>query len=232
VRLEAYHRRGSRLRPIQRNWKSGLNVFPESAEDRILVFPEAMRSKGVELYVERSLGPRMQVRSGYSFAKADERVSRINHINDPLKPPFAATHPNPQDQRHALNTDLNVRVSGNWTVNGAFTLHTGWPYTSESGVPVTRRNGSVDLVVRPDSLYGARLPLYQRVDVRVTRRRRSANGELRVFAEVINLLNHENVLGYDVYRERDAAGRLGIVRATETWFSILPSLGVSWTRRF
>jgi outer membrane cobalamin receptor len=232
VRVEAYHRRGSRLRPIQRNWKSGLNVFPESAEDRILVFPDAMTSQGVELYVERTLGARVNVRGGYAYAYANERVSRIDQINDPLKPAFAVLHPNPQDQRHAVNADVNVQVSSNWTVNGALTLHTGWPYTSESGIPVTRRNGSVDLVVRPDSLYGARLPLYHRIDVRVTRRRSTATGEFRVFAEVINLLNHENVLGYDVFRERDAAGTLRAVRTAETWFSILPSVGVSWTRRF
>ena len=232
VRLEGYVRRGTRLRPIQRNWKSGLNVFPESAEDRILVFPDAMHGKGIELYAEHALGAWVRLRAGYAYAIADERVNRIDHINDPLKPPFAATHPNPQDQRHAINADANIRMSGNWTLNGAFTLHSGWPYTSESGIPVTRRNGSVDLVVRPDSLYGARLPLYHRVDMRVTRRRRTAIGELRVFAEVINLLNHENVLGYDVFRERDASGKLVVVRNTETWFSILPSLGVSWTRRF
>ncbi|MGQ0647690.1 MAG: TonB-dependent receptor, partial [Gemmatimonadaceae bacterium] len=37
-RAEAYHKAGSQLRPILRNWKGGLNVFPESAEDRILVY--------------------------------------------------------------------------------------------------------------------------------------------------------------------------------------------------
>ncbi len=232
LRLEAYLRRGSRLRPIQRNWKSGLNVFPESAEDRILVFPEAMRAKGLELHMEQPFGSRVRLRGGYAFAIADERVRRIDQINDPLKPPFAPVHPNPQDQRHAVNLDANVRLSGSWTLNGALTLHSGWPYTSESGVSVKRRNGSVDLVVRPDSFYAARLPMYHRVDMRLTRRRRTASGELRFFVEVINLLNHENVLGYDVFRERDASGVLRVVRNAETWFSILPSAGVSWSRRF
>jgi TonB dependent receptor/Carboxypeptidase regulatory-like domain/TonB-dependent Receptor Plug Domain len=232
VRVEGYTKSGAQLRPIQRNWKSGLNVFPESSEDRILVYPLSSNGRGGELYLERPFGSRVQVRGGYAFAIANETVSRIDQINDPLKPPFAATHPNPQDQRHALNLDVSTRISGNWTVTGALTMHSGWPYTSESGVPITRRNGTLDLVVRPDTLYGARLPLYQRVDVRVTRRRRTASGELRLFAEVINLANHENVLGYDVFRERDASGRLHVVSNAETWFSIVPSIGVSWTRRF
>ena len=33
LRVEAYHKVGSHLRPILRNWKGGLNVFPESAEE-------------------------------------------------------------------------------------------------------------------------------------------------------------------------------------------------------
>ena len=90
----------------------------------------------------------------------------------------------------------------------------------------------MDLAVRPDSLYGKRLPAYQRVDVRVTRRKQTRTGEWRAFFEVINLTNHENVLGYDVFTVGDADSGLRLVRETETWFSILPSLGVSWSKRF
>lgn len=231
-RAEGYHKTGSHLRPVLRNWKSGLNVFPESAEDRILVYPEATTSKGLELYHERRMGRRAHIRAGYAFAFVEERVSRIDHVNDPLKPPFDSTHPGPQDQRHALNADVSYRLSGNWSITTAYTFHTGWPYTDEIGVPIRRRSGAMDLAVRPDSLYGARLPSYQRMDARITRRKVSSKGEFRFFLEVINLTNHENVLGYDIFRVRDAGGGLRLQRDTETWFSILPSLGVSWSRRF
>lgn len=231
-RFEAYTKSGNRLRPVLRNWKSGLNVFPESSEDRILVYPDEQASKGFEVYHDRRIGSRANLRLGYAYAIAYEHVNRIVQVNDPLIPAFAATHPNPQDQRHAANLDLTYRPASAWIVNTSLTFHSGWPYTDEQGVQVRRRNGTFDLAVRPDSLYAARLPAYQRVDVRVTRRRETARGELRVFAEVINLTNHENVLGYDVYRIRDANGVFSLVRNTETWFSILPSVGVSWTRRF
>ncbi|HEV2018624.1 MAG TPA: TonB-dependent receptor [Gemmatimonadaceae bacterium] len=231
-RAEAYRKTGSRLRPILRNWKSGLNVFPESSEDRILVYPDSTWSKGLEIYHERSLGSRAKLRLGYALSRVDERVSRIDHVNDPIKPPFDSVHSGPQDQRHALNMDLIYRPSSNWTVTTAYTFHTGWPYTYELGVPVTRRNGAKDLLVRPDTLYNRRLPAYQRVDMRVTRRKQTPNSEWRFFFEVINLTNHENVLGYDVYRVTDASGSLALQRDPETWFSILPSLGVSWSTRF
>ncbi|MEO8577086.1 MAG: TonB-dependent receptor [Gemmatimonadales bacterium] len=232
LRAEAYYKRGSNLRPVLRNWKSGLNVFPESSEDRILVYPEESWSKGFEVYHDRKLGNRMTVRGGYAMAFTEERVSRIVQVNDPLKPPFDSTHPGPQDQRHALNLDLSYRPFSNWSLTTAYTFHSGWPFTDEKGVVVKKRNGTTDLAVRPDSLYAGRLPAYHRVDLRLTRRRRSPNGELRFFVEVINLTNHENVLGYDVFRVSDPVTGLRLARDPETWFSILPSAGVSWSRKF
>ena len=231
-RAEAYSKSGTRLRPILRNWKSGLNVFPESSEDRILVYPDSSTSKGIELYHEGSIGKRLNLRAIYSLALVEEHVSKIDQVNDPLKPAFSPTHPGQQDQRHTLNVDANYRLSRNWSVTGALTFHTGWPYTPEIGVPVRRRNGTTDLAVRPDSLYGGRLPSYRRFDVRLTRRVVTAQSEFRFFLEAINLTNHENVLGYDVYRVREANGALRLQRDPETWFSILPSLGISWSHRF
>jgi hypothetical protein len=175
------------------------------------------------------MGNRINIRAGYALSFVEERVSRIDQVNDPLKPPFDSTHPWPQDQRHALNLDVIYRASSNWSITSAYTFHTGWPYTKEIGVPVTRRNGAQDLAVRPDSLYGGRLPSYQRVDLRLTRRKQTPTSDWRFFIEVINLTNHENVLGYDVYTVRDP--NLRLQRDTETWFSILPSLGFSWSKR-
>lgn len=232
IRAEAYHKVGSHLRPILRNWKPGLNVFPESSEDRILAYPEATTSRGIELYHERDLGRRFGIRAGYALAKVNERLSRVDNVNDRLRLVFDSTHAWPQDQRHALNADVTWRPTASWTITTAGTWHTGWPYTDELGVPVRRRNGTMDLSVRPDTLWGKRLPSYQRLDVRATRRRVTKNGEFRFFVEAINLTNHENVLGYDVYRVTGPGGQLVLQKDPETWFSIVPSLGVSWTRRF
>jgi outer membrane receptor protein involved in Fe transport len=231
-RAEAYHKKGSHLRPILRNWKGGLNVFPESAEDRILVYTDATTSKGLELYHERRIGRRVDVRAGYAWSFTEEAVSRVDNVNDRLKLVFDSTHAWPEDQRHALNLDVSYRPFDRWSITSALTFHTGWPYTAELGVPVRKRDGTMDISVRPDSLYGKRLPPYQRVDIRATRRKVTANGEFRFFFELINLTNHENVLGYDVFTVRDASGVLRLERDTEAWFTILPSLGFSWSRRF
>jgi hypothetical protein len=218
-RAEAYHKSGSRLRPVLRNWKSGLNVFPEISEDRILVDPETTTSKGLELYLDRPLGRRMDLRAGYALSFVEERLQAFTAVTDPLKPAFDSTHQGPRDQRHALNADLTYRLLTNWTLTGAFTYHSGWPFTREIGMPVVRRNGQPDLAIRPDTLYGSHLPDYQRID-------------LRLIAEVINLTNRENVLGYDVFKTQDAPGVFRAVSEPETWFSILPTVGINWTLRF
>ena len=52
------------------------------------------------------------------------------------------------------------------------------------------------------------------------------------FVELINLTNHSNVFGYNYVRVREAGGRIGVTREDEKWFTILPSLGVSWHTSF
>ncbi len=51
LRIEGYRKNGSGLRPVYRNWKNTPDVFPETNEDRILVFP---RSSGREAGFRRA----------------------------------------------------------------------------------------------------------------------------------------------------------------------------------
>lgn len=224
LRIEGYLKNGSGLRPVYRNWKNTPDVFPETNEDRILVFPRSSNARGVELHFARRLGRRLDVRAGYAFSIFEEEVDRIANVNgaDPLT--YQPKHPGPQDQRHAANLDLTYRV-GSWSLNGSLAFHGGWPYTLEELVPVTGEDGRADSVVKPMTIYGSRLPSYFRLDVRATKRW----SRWLFFAEVVNLTNHSNVFGYDYYRTRDAAGAIGLARGSEKWFTILPSIGVSWS---
>ncbi len=232
LRLEGYYKTGSHLRPVYRNWKGGIDVFPESNEDRILVFPERTTSTGIEILHDRTLGTKWSLQAGYSLSYVNERVRRIDNVNDPTPIVFDRTHPGPQDQRHALNLDLTFRPDNMWSINAAVAFHTGWPSTTESVRTVIDSTGQPQSTVKPDKLYGHRLPSYQRVDLRITRRKVTRQGEFRLFAEVINLTNHRNVLGYDYFRNNTPNGGIQLQRGLESWFSILPSIGVSWSRQF
>jgi len=231
LRVEGYYKRGTQLRPVFRNWKGAVDAFPEPNEDRIEVFPNHTASQGVEVYFDRPLGEHWTMRASYSFAIADEDVRLIRNVNSPDPLTYDLSHPNPQDQRHAANADLTYRIR-RWTVNGSFAFHSGWPSTPEHLVPVTNDLGQPDFAIRPGKLYSERLPDYLRLDLRITRRWPTRLGEFGGSLEVINVTNHANVFGYDSFRIKDANGRITMERGEETWFSIFPNLGFTWSVHF
>ncbi|MGH7703794.1 MAG: TonB-dependent receptor plug domain-containing protein, partial [Gemmatimonadales bacterium] len=232
LRVEGYLKRGSHLRPVFRNWKNSLNVFPETDEDRILVYPEASTSRGVEVFLTRDFGASLSFRGSYALASATERASRIDNVNQPYPLRFAATHPWPQDQRHTLNLDLAYRPHGRWSVQASFVWHSGWPATLESLQQTTNSQGQTDYVSVPQTLYGSRLPGYQRLDLRVIRRVTTSRGSFRFFLEVNNLTNHQNLFGYDHVRGLDSTGAIVLNRGNEVGFPIFPSIGFAWSHTF
>jgi len=52
---------------------------------------------------------------------------------------------------------------------------------------------------------------------------------VRLFFEVVNLTNHENVFAYDYEKAIDGDGNFFLRQEGETWFPLLPSVGVSWS---
>ena len=54
-------------------------------------------------------------------------------------------------------------------------------------------------------------------------------GDVRIYLELINLVNHENVFAYDFEKAIAADGTRFLNRDTESWFPLLPSIGMSWT---
>lgn len=227
LRVEGYLKHGSHLRPVYRNWKNTPDVFPETNEDRILVYPRTSTASGIELYVARALGRRFNLNASYALAKAEEEVDRLVNINAPHPVRFDASHPTPQDQRHAAHVDLTYRVSS-WSINTSLAYHSGWPGTLEELVNARDADSDPVSALRPTKIYGARLPTYFRTDVRATKRWTRWNA----FVELVNLTNHSNVFGYDYFRIREAGNRIGFTRNDEQWFTILPSIGVSWNTSF
>ncbi len=231
VRVEGYLKRGSQLRPVFRNWKGAIDAFPEPNEDRILVFPRENKSKGVEVYFDRPLGTKLTARASYAYAITDEEVTKIENVNSTDPVPYDLSHSGPQDQRHAANADLTFRT-GRWTLNGSFAFHSGWPSTLEQMIPVINGDGIPDIAIRPIKIYGSRLPDYLRFDMRASRKWPTHWGDFGASLEVINATNNSNVFGYDYFKIKDGTGNFKLEQGDETWFSIFPSLGITWSRSF
>lgn len=233
IRVEGYYKKGTNLRPVFRNWKGAIDAFPEVNEDRVKVFPDRNAGKGIEVYFDRPIGERLTMRASYAYSVADEDVVKILNVNEAGSPPFDPNHPNPQDQTHAANADLTYRV-GEWSMNGSFAWHTGWPSTEEQLVTVVNANPPppTEQAPRPIKLWGERLPDYLRLDLRVNRRWATPWGAIGASLEVVNVTNNTNVFGYDYFRTKDASGNIVLEQGEETWFSIFPSLGVTWSWSF
>jgi hypothetical protein len=71
-----------------------------------------------------------------------------------------------------------------------------------------------------------------RFDLRGSRKWSGRHGDFTGWVEVINLTNHENVYGYDYFKNKDDSGQVFLDRGDELWFTIMPSVGMSWTVHF
>jgi hypothetical protein len=69
------------------------------------------------------------------------------------------------------------------------------------------------------------------MDARATHTKKTERGELSFFVELVNLTNHKNVYDHDYFRTPAVNGSQNLIRKGETWFTILPSIAFSWTRK-
>jgi hypothetical protein len=126
--------------------------------------------------------------------------------------------PSDFDQRHTANIYLSYRLrptvnlSGRWTYGGGFPLRGFYQGTEAAFFLSTQRNQ-------------LNMPAYHRMDFRANKTFIRRGWHITLFAEVVNLYNHENVR-FDDARGIDA--RTGSVRlGFDRLFPILPSAGVS-----
>ena len=140
LRIEAYHKRGSRLHRIPQ-LEGVRRCVPETDEDRMLVYPEASTSRGVEVYGSRDLGRRFSVRGSYalSFVDGGEPGGRGQRPDTagvrPDTPRSGGSAPRAQSRSHLQAiTQLGGR-------RASLAFHTGWPATLERQIPVTGPGG-------------------------------------------------------------------------------------------
>jgi hypothetical protein len=132
-------------------------------------------ARGVELLVQRRSTRGVSGWLAYSYG----RVRSTDRETD-------ETYWGDLDQRHAVNLYVSFRVSDRTSVSGKIRAGTNVPapgYYAQEGS---------DYVVS-SSRNALRVPTYSRVDVRANRTFNWSRKRLTLFAEVINLLNRDNV---------------------------------------
>jgi outer membrane cobalamin receptor len=228
LRLEAYRKDLSSLRPEYRNWRNDIEFFPELQDDRIRVALDGARSHGVEFYLKRDSGGPFTWWASYAMAQVDDDVSTITAHGSDFE--IDEQVPSRFDQRHTLNVDVNYRRNHRWRLNLAWQYRTGWPYTDQFLRLGQAADGSDFYYTELGEPNGANAPAFHRLDMRLNRSFATSKGRVHAFLELTNVYNHGNVRGYEYNFDcSDAATpNCHYRKSPDYWFKLLPSLGVTW----
>lgn len=199
------------------------------------------RAYGVELYLARqarSATDRVNGWMSYTWGRAETTA-------------YGWTYASDYDRPHALSLVGNYRVSRLIELGTTVRVQSGFPYSMPLGVRVAALadSGDIDgdgnateLIPQRDAVglpvwtaeYGdagnlnsGRLPVFARVDLRVTFRPRWHNSRWHLYAEVINLLNRDNAgsLNTELVHDPDS-DRPRVTTTREGSLPLLPSFGV------
>ncbi|MBI5693902.1 MAG: TonB-dependent receptor [Verrucomicrobia bacterium] len=214
VRLEAYERITTRVRPRWENLDNAYDLFPEAQSDRVLFAPDRARARGVELLFSSRGQSRWQWHVSYALARTEERLAN-------------RWVPRARDQEHSFYADVTYAPNSRWQFSAAWHFHTGWPTTDVVYSLSTLNNGRRLLVSTNGPAYGLRLPDYHRLDLRATRRFKLRLGELRAFIDLFNAYDRTNILGYD-HNVSVSGTTVTDRRKAREQLPFLPSVGVSW----
>lgn len=214
LRIEAYERITTRLRPRWENLDNPYDLFPEAQSDRMRLDPQRARARGLEALLTGHAGPRIAWNTSYAWARSEERIAGL-------------WLPRSRDQRHTFYSDVTYTPNPRWQWSASWQFHSGWPTTDVVYTLAPLANGRRLLVSANGAVYGRRLADYQRLDLRATRRFKLRHGELRAFVDVFNAYDHTNVIGYD-HHVTVSGTTLTDVRKPREQLPLLPSAGLNW----
>lgn len=184
-------------------------------------------ARGLDVYLER-LDPAARVAGwvSYAYGKAERET-------------YGLRYPFEYDRPHALNVVSRLGITESWSLAATGRLASGFPYTPAVGVriaaaedergrlvPETDDDGNFAWAVDLgglDNLQRARLPIYARLDLRLTYRR----GRWSAYAEVINALNRRNGVAIDTGVVANPGGGVPTVEEIPSFgFPRVPTVGV------
>jgi hypothetical protein len=128
------------------------------------------------------------------------------------------------DARHSLNALVGVDLGGGWQASGTWTVRSGMPFSPIAGyydrVPISPWAFPYDDATREAvTLWGkknsARLPVYHRLDLSLTKRFRVEAAAVTLGANVLNVYDRKNIF----YLDRDSGREVYMLR-------ILPSVSL------
>ncbi len=201
------------------------------------------RASGVEVYVARqSVSSSPRALTGwvsYTRSRAEKTL-------------YGITMPADYDRPHAFSLVANLRLNAAFEIATTVRVQSGFPYSPPVGVRVAavqdlrdadgdgNRTELIPQVSRRQlvwtfdpggvsNLNSARLPLFSRVDARITYRPGWKGRRWQFYVDVINLLNADNASGFDAQLSYDPnADRPRVTYERRNSLPLLPSLGIRY----
>ena len=217
LRLDAFQRLGTDLRPRYTNLFNPAIISPEGTPDRVRLLADRSEANGLEVFVQGKRGKRFNWWANYTWSQVEDRIDGV-------------WVPRQIDQTHALTVDMSFNIGRHWNLNAAWIYHTGWPITTLSAELVQGDDGP-EIQPIPGPLFGDRVSDYHRLDVRASRSFNLARGDLLLYFDVQNLYNRENERGFEFGSSAfqvEPDGNVTVTPELDTWLGAVPSFGVTW----
>jgi hypothetical protein len=258
VRAEAYYKRSSdllqgRLEPEdERLARVARYDFPEELSSSVPTHPIITtipindgrgRAYGFDLFISRTTAPvsaRVRGWASYTWGRAEREA-------------YGRQYPFEYDRRHAFSAVASYRFATSWEVGATTRVASGFPRTVPLGLVAAADEDTADrdsdgivdeLLPAVDdegrqvyavtfggvsNLNGGRLPVFARVDLRVTWRPGGATSRWEIYGEVINLLNRENAGAIEPRLEFDSTSDYPrIVEVRDQSVPRFPTVGIRW----
>jgi outer membrane receptor protein involved in Fe transport len=215
LRVELFEKEMRQVRPRFENLFDPLGLIPEIQADRVRLDPTSAASKGIEISIDRSNGPKTWWAS-YTLSEATDRINGIDEYRS-------------WDQRHAFQGGI-AWTSAKWDVALAASIHSGWPTSDlmlvEDGVG---DDGEPEFVAITGPRNTERLGSFASIDFRVSRKWKLQSGSFMAFLEISNLANRKNpcCLDWD-FDENEVTGENELTRDIDYWMPLMPAIGVLW----
>jgi outer membrane cobalamin receptor len=208
LRIEAYTKRMSDLRPRFENLLNSRVLLPELKPDRIRVHPDAAEARGLEVSLHGQ-SDTIQWWSSFGWARVEDDLAGANVLRS-------------WDQTYTLNAGL-LWTRDLWSFSAGAVYRSGWPTT-----PVSLNEAATFPTANVALRNSDRMRAYGSVDVRLSREIRLERSDLNVFIELTNFLDRSNpcCIEYEIGDEDD----LGLLVLDEqAYLPTIPSIGFTWT---
>ncbi len=173
LRAELYYKKYSSTQPYYENLFNGFQVLPDLFYDRVRLAPDDSQAKGIELSLNGS-NNHFNWSTSYIYSDADDTID-------------SNEFPRSWDQHSSLkfnfHTVLSSKYLNKWNLDMTTNYHTGWARTN-----LMQENGEIYIGQRNQSTFKD----FVQLDVKLSKRIDTENGQLIYSIQANNLLNSSN----------------------------------------